>query len=54
MRYVPPPNAFGNIAELEVCALSDGTVLEQQVVRMLADPRARSLTDDFAARWLQI
>ena len=33
---------------------ADGTVLEQQVRRMLADPRAKSLTDNFAARWLQI
>ncbi len=31
-----------------------GPVLEQQVRRMLADPRARSLTDNFAVHWLQI
>lgn len=54
VRYVPPPNAYGNIAELEVWGLAAGTVLEQQINRMLADPRARALTDNFAARWLQI
>lgn len=34
--------------------LSDPAVLEQQVKRMLADPKARSLTDNFAAQWLQL
>jgi len=34
--------------------LSDATVLEQQVRRMLADPKAKALTTHFAARWLQI
>ncbi len=32
--------------------LSDPAVLEQQVRRMLADPRARNLVDDFAGQWL--
>ncbi len=54
VRYVPPKNSFGNIAEFEVRAVAEGTVLEQQVRRMLVDPRARSLTEDFAARWLQL
>ncbi len=53
-RYVPPPNAFGNIAEFEVRGPGPGTVLEQQVRRMLADGRARALTDNFAVSWLQI
>ena len=35
-------------------ALSDPVVLEQQVRRMLADPRARSLVDDFATQWLHL
>jgi hypothetical protein len=34
--------------------LSDPAVLEQQVRRMLADPRARALTDQFASQWLQL
>jgi hypothetical protein len=34
--------------------LSDGDVLEQQVRRMLADPRSRALVDNFAAQWLQL
>jgi Protein of unknown function (DUF1588)/Protein of unknown function (DUF1592)/Protein of unknown function (DUF1585)/Protein of unknown function (DUF1595)/Protein of unknown function (DUF1587)/F5/8 type C domain len=54
VRYVPPKNSYGNIAEIEVRGSAPGTVLEQQVRRMLSDPRARSLTDTFAARWLQI
>ncbi|MFT5524098.1 MAG: hypothetical protein ACI9HK_002049, partial [Pirellulaceae bacterium] len=54
VRYLPPENAYGNIAELEVRGPSTGTVLEQQVRRMLADPRAGTLTETFATRWLQI
>ena len=54
VRYVPPPNSFGNIAEFEVRGLAAGTILEQQVRRMLADPRAKSLTETFALHWLQI
>lgn len=54
IRYVPPKNSFGNIAEIEVRGPGQGTVLEQQVRRMLVDARARSLTDNFAVRWLQI
>ena len=34
--------------------LSDPAELERQVKRMLADPKARALTDDFAAQWLQL
>lgn len=34
--------------------LADATVLEQQVRRMLKDAKARALTEDFAAQWLQI
>ncbi|MDB5389424.1 MAG: Protein of unknown function (DUF1587)/Protein of unknown function (DUF1592)/Protein of unknown, partial [Planctomycetaceae bacterium] len=54
VRYVPPKNSYGNIAEIEIRGLSSGTVLEQQVRRMLADTRAKTLTENFAARWLQI
>lgn len=32
--------------------LDDPAVLEEQVKRMLADPKAESLADDFAAQWL--
>jgi hypothetical protein len=34
--------------------LSDRTVLERQVLRMLADPRARALVDIFAGQWLRL
>jgi hypothetical protein len=35
-------------------ALRSGNNLDTQVRRMLADPRARSLVDNFAAQWLQL
>jgi hypothetical protein len=34
--------------------LNNAAVLEQQVKRMLADPRAKALTDNFADQWLQL
>jgi hypothetical protein len=34
--------------------LSDPKVLEQQVKRMLADPRAKTLTTNFAFEWLKV
>jgi hypothetical protein len=34
--------------------LHDSAVLEKQVDRMLADPRARALTDNFAGQWLYL
>ena len=34
--------------------LSDPLVLQSEIKRMLADPKARALTDNFAAQWLQI
>ena len=34
--------------------LSDPVVLEQQVRRMLADPRSKSLTTNFAFQWLRV
>jgi mono/diheme cytochrome c family protein len=34
--------------------LTEPAALEAQVRRMLADPRARSLTDDFAVQWLHL
>lgn len=34
--------------------LSDPAVIEAQVVRMLADPRAESLVDNFALAWLNL
>ncbi len=34
--------------------LTDPAILEAQVRRMLADPRARSLVDDFAVQWLHL
>lgn len=52
VRYVPPKQSWGNIAEIEVWGPDAGTVLEQQVRRMLADPQARALTDHFAAEWV--
>ena len=35
-------------------ALTEPSVLDAQVRRMLADPRARSLVDDFAIQWLHL
>lgn len=34
--------------------LHEPAVLDQQVKRMLADPKARALTEQFAAQWLQL
>jgi mono/diheme cytochrome c family protein len=34
--------------------LSDPVILDQQVKRMLADPRSKSLVTNFAAQWLRI
>ena len=34
--------------------LAEPDVLERQVRRMLADPRARALVDNFASQWLQL
>ena len=34
--------------------LSDTDVLEQQVTRMLADPKSRAVVDNFAGQWLQL
>lgn len=38
----------------ESAKLTDPGVLEQQVRRMLADPRSESLVKNFAAQWLQL
>ncbi len=35
-------------------SLRDSTVLQEQVRRMLADPRAQTLVDNFALRWLNL
>ena len=40
------------LAAAEDGALSDPAVLERQVRRMLADPRAAALVDNFAGQWL--
>ena len=34
--------------------LSDPAALEQQVQRMLRDPRSTALVDNFATRWLEL
>src|SRR5262249_1961018 len=34
--------------------LKDSAVLEQQVRRMLRDPRSKALVDNFANRWLEL
>ncbi len=41
VRFVGPKWTWGNIAELEFWGDAPGTVLEQEVRRMLADPKAR-------------
>ena len=42
------------LAAAEDGSLSDPAVLERQVRRMLADPRADALVDNFADRWLEL
>jgi len=42
------------IAAAAAGRLKDPTVLEQQVRRMLADPRSKSLIDNFAEQWLHL
>lgn len=54
VRYTPPKNSWGNIAEMEIRGREEGTVLEQQVRRMLADPKSSAITSQFAMRWLQV
>jgi hypothetical protein len=40
------------LAAAESGALADRRVLSRQVARLLADPRARALVDNFASQWL--
>lgn len=47
-----PDESLINAAERG--ALTDSSVLEQQVRRMLLDERSQSLVDDFAAQWLHL
>ena len=47
-----PDDELLNLAEWN--KLSDPTVLEQQVRRMLDDPRSKSLVNDFAGQWLYL
>ena len=42
------------LADAEAGRLSDPAVLEAQVRRMLAHPKAKALTQNFAAQWLQL
>ena len=42
------------LAAAETGRLSDPDELDRQVERMLADPRARALVDNFASQWLQL
>ncbi len=54
VRYVGPPKSYGTVAELQVYGLLSGPIFEEQVRRMLADPKAHALTENFGARWLQL
>ncbi len=54
VRYLGPKGSWCHVAEAEFFGDMPGTTLQQQVRRMLADPRARALTDNFAAPWLQL
>jgi hypothetical protein len=47
-----PDDELLNVAEAN--RLSDPKVLEQQVRRMLADPRSKALVDGFAFQWLNL
>ena len=42
------------LAAAEAGRLSEPDALDRQVDRMLADPRARALVDNFASQWLQL
>jgi hypothetical protein len=42
------------LSDAEKNRLHTPSVLKQQVVRMLADPRSRALTDNFAGQWLYL
>ncbi len=42
------------LADAEAGKLADPAVLEAQVKRMLASPKAKSLTNNFAFQWLQL
>jgi len=46
----PPDDELLGLAERG--KLKEGAVLEQQVSRMLADPRSKALVDNFAGQWL--
>ncbi|MDR2214098.1 MAG: DUF1592 domain-containing protein, partial [Pseudomonadales bacterium] len=48
----PPDAELLSLAEAGTLRLGDN--LEQQVQRMLDDPRSSSLTENFAAQWLQL
>ncbi|MDR0780797.1 MAG: DUF1592 domain-containing protein, partial [Pseudomonadales bacterium] len=48
----PPDKELIDVAEAG--KLRQGDTLERQVKRMLADPRSSSLTQNFAAQWLQL
>ena len=51
---------WGSIPDDELLAVAESTtlsapeVLDRQVLRMLADPKARSLVQDFAGQWLYL
>ena len=51
---------WGTMPDAELFALADSkglkdyTVYKQQIQRMLADPRAKSLVENFVAQWLQL
>src|SRR3954471_11367777 len=47
-----PDDALVSLAEKN--QLHDPAVLKAQVVRMLADPRSKALTDNFAGQWLYL
>lgn len=42
------------LASAESGALSNATTLKEQAARLLADPRARALIDNFAGQWLHL
>src|SRR5262249_21621035 len=48
----PPDDQLLSLAERG--RLKDNAVLQQQVKRMLADPRSKALVDNFAGQWLEL
>ncbi len=54
VRYLGPRGSHGRIAEFEVWGPAEGSTLELETRRLLMDPRAKALTENFFFRWLSL